>query len=280
VTVPVTRELAYVLREQMARDPGLKLLVGKVTAVPDSKHVTVQIAGVAITIPKLPSYTATVGEPAQILTTTGAMLAIGAVGGAPPAGAPGPQGPPGPTGPQGPTGATGSQGPAGATGAQGPQGPAGPTGPTGPPGLLLGAQQQQGVYDNYIGPFSPTGENQVWCDAGGTIPLQVAFTPSVIAWWDVNLNMGLVAKMDAAYHYFQAAIKLVPADVDGRSYAYHYATQHASVNQYDGRQVRRMFKLAAGTPYIAKAVCVASGGSWSYYGGGAQNWMDGRAYAR
>ena len=73
MSVPLTRELAYVLREQLTRDPGLKLLAGKVTAVPDARHVTIQIAGSAVTIARLPSYLPTVGEAAQVLTMTGAV---------------------------------------------------------------------------------------------------------------------------------------------------------------------------------------------------------------
>ena len=103
--LPATRGLGVVLRRMLEEAGGASILIGKVVAVPDDRHVTVEMAGQTVTIPKLAS--------------------LGA------AGAPGPQGDPGPPGPTGPTGSTG---PPGATGPEGPEGDPGPTGPTGATG--------------------------------------------------------------------------------------------------------------------------------------------------
>jgi len=137
VSVPFTRTLPYVLRDRLG-EVGVGVLIGKCLAIPDATSVTIDVAGTSITVPRLPAYIPTVGEPVYCLTAKSLILAIGAVGGA--AAAAGPQGPPGPTGPTGatgPAGPTGSQGPPGATGptgSTGAQGPKGDTGATGPPG--------------------------------------------------------------------------------------------------------------------------------------------------
>ena len=120
MSVPFTRSLPYVLREAV-NTRWAALRVGEVVSVPDSKRVQVKIGGSNVIIPRLSSYTPTVGEGVQILAdeNLGTLLALGAVGGVPSG-----VGPPGPTGPAGPAG------PTGATGATGPPGPVGPTNPT------------------------------------------------------------------------------------------------------------------------------------------------------
>jgi hypothetical protein len=85
---PVTplRTLPIVLRELAADRGFVRLTVGEVTAIPDSKHVTVKIADPAedtdaatITVPKLASYSPTVGEPAYLLVSGYWSLALGTV---------------------------------------------------------------------------------------------------------------------------------------------------------------------------------------------------------
>lgn len=152
-------------------------------------------------------------------------------------------------------------------------------GPPGAPGILA-ADRVLGVYNGYLGPFSPTSENAIWRDAAGTLPLRLTITPAVDCWWDTSMNMGLVQKLDAVYHYGQIALKLAPVDVDGESYAYHYITQHASVQQFESYAPRKMWKLAAGVTYTVSGVFVVSGGSWQYYAGPAQEWIQGIAIPR
>ena len=44
--VPVTRTLAAVLRRELAGRGGDRLIIGKVTGIPDSTHVTFEFEGV------------------------------------------------------------------------------------------------------------------------------------------------------------------------------------------------------------------------------------------
>lgn len=76
--VPFTRTLPYVLREQL-RHEGVTLMVAKVAAVPDSKRVTIDQAGVQITIPRLSGYAPTVNEPVYCLAAGSLIIALGTV---------------------------------------------------------------------------------------------------------------------------------------------------------------------------------------------------------
>src|SRR5262245_37361542 len=118
-SVPFTRTLPYVLRQQLARS-GVRILIAEVAAIPSTTHVTIDQAGVQTTIARISSYTPTVGEAVYILAADTLLLALGAVGGTTSSGPPGPPGPTGATGPAGPTGATGSAGVTGPAGAIGP----------------------------------------------------------------------------------------------------------------------------------------------------------------
>lgn len=73
------RSLAAVLRRRLRRPPA-ELLIAKVTATPDSKHVTVSFNGSAVTVPRLASYTApVVNEPCYLLAAGSLTIALGAV---------------------------------------------------------------------------------------------------------------------------------------------------------------------------------------------------------
>lgn len=79
-SVPFTRTLPYVLRQQLQpRDGNVRALVGKVTAIPDPGHVTVELSGATVTVPRLASYTPAVGQPAYCLVTDSFVLALGTV---------------------------------------------------------------------------------------------------------------------------------------------------------------------------------------------------------
>ena len=163
------RRLPIVLRDRLDQG-GASLIAGKVTAVPDPHHVTIDVGGNTVVVPRVGSYVATVGEAAWCIAGNTVLLALGAVGSAGGAGTPGPAGPGvygaarNPTAADGQNGdwwintttgalygpktagawpgspalsMVGPQGPAGATGAtgkEGPTGPAGATGGTGPTG--------------------------------------------------------------------------------------------------------------------------------------------------
>ena len=79
MSVPYTRTLPYVLREQLAQG-GVELFVAKVAAIPDSRHVTVDQNGVQFTVAKLKSYTPVVGEVVYCIAADTATIALGTVG--------------------------------------------------------------------------------------------------------------------------------------------------------------------------------------------------------
>jgi hypothetical protein len=70
--------LPYVLRDRLDQR-NVALIVGTVTAIPDAKHVQVNVRGTVTKMPRLKSYSPTVGDAAQILAVGSVMLAIGAV---------------------------------------------------------------------------------------------------------------------------------------------------------------------------------------------------------
>lgn len=146
------------------------------------------------------------------------------------------------------------------------------------PKLYLDTQTINGASEAYSSNFT-TVQQPLTTD--GSTALQLIYTPVVDCWWEVTLNVGLVLKVDAAYNYMYGAIMLSPNDAAGVGAAYHLVTQHNSVNAYDHRQVTRIFKLAAGTTYTAQSYLGGmSGGTWQYYRGAGQLWMNGKAWAR
>jgi hypothetical protein len=83
--LPATRELPAVLRRLLAPQPAAtEIVVGKVTAVPDARHVEVEIQGVRSVVPRIAGYAPTVGEGCFCLSGASIVVALGAVGGATP----------------------------------------------------------------------------------------------------------------------------------------------------------------------------------------------------
>jgi hypothetical protein len=81
VSVPYTRTLPYVLREQLGvQHRPLELTVAEVVAVPDATSITVRIAGGDVTIARLASFTgANPGDTAYVLLSPLISVAIGSV---------------------------------------------------------------------------------------------------------------------------------------------------------------------------------------------------------
>ena len=80
-SVPATRSLPLVLRSLLDGGGGVTLLVGKVMAVPDGKHVDVEVAGHRVVIPGLAGYVPVVGEGCWCLMGSSIVLAIGSASG-------------------------------------------------------------------------------------------------------------------------------------------------------------------------------------------------------
>jgi hypothetical protein len=81
MSVPFTRTLPYVLREQLQGErEGVALLVARIVSAPDNAHVTIELGGTNITIPRLASFTAPpAGGSAYVLASKLVMIAIGTV---------------------------------------------------------------------------------------------------------------------------------------------------------------------------------------------------------
>jgi hypothetical protein len=80
--VPLTRTLPALLRRERERTrrDSTRLFVAKVTAVPDSKHVTITYGGATAIVLRLASYSgATIGDTAFCLAAGPIVIAIGRV---------------------------------------------------------------------------------------------------------------------------------------------------------------------------------------------------------
>ena len=235
-------------------------------------------------------------------------------------GAQGPQGVKGDQGIQGSTGAQGIQGVKGDTGDTGPIGPAGavevyeqpdappadteegviwidtdavapipaqgPIGPAGPqgvkgdkgdPGSMIDAQRKVGTGSGYqaIG----SGET-IYLGPGAVNPMRLSFTPAVNCWWEVEATVGILQKLDAAYHYAYVYLLLNPADADGQTEFRMIETQHSGVQQYTSRNPSTIYKLNAGIAYTCTAKFEHGGGSWQHHQGNFYLWIQGKAWAR
>lgn len=108
--------------------------------------------------------------------------------------------------------------------------------------------------------------------------LALTITPTVPVWWEVYGKMGLVTKVDAAYAYAQMYLQLNVGDQDGVVQGLHYITQHSQVQNLEGYEVKRMFRLAAGTTYTCQMIFGPSAGSWNYYQGRNMTWLEGKTW--
>lgn len=170
----------------------------------------------------------------------------------------------------------GATGPQGATGLQGATGAQGPTGPTGPGGLL-DIRRQISSGNQYVAHISG---QQLYIDAAKTIALTLGYVPPVNCWWEVHAHIGLVQKVDAAYHYMQPQLQLNVPDADGFQGIGDTRTQHSQVNTYEPYDLQGLFKLAAGVNYFVTVPTGMSGGSWQYFQSSNNLFIEAKAWAR
>jgi hypothetical protein len=79
MSVPYTRTLSYVLREQLHRPGALRLFVAPVASIPDAGTVTIDQDGTMVTIARLKSYIPAVGEGAVCIAAGTSIIAVGAI---------------------------------------------------------------------------------------------------------------------------------------------------------------------------------------------------------
>lgn len=145
-------------------------------------------------------------------------------------------------------------------------------------GAIMDTQLLEGANDGYQ---SFVGGAQVNILADTVNLLQLQYTPPVDAWWEVSLQVGLVQKVDAAYHQAYAGVLVTPAPASGSGQAWGARlTQHSTVDTYAFRAVSKLFRLAAGVTYTAQGAWSADGGTWQYFQGAGYLWIQGRAWPR
>lgn len=153
-------------------------------------------------------------------------------------------------------------------------------GPRGESGVgdLLAVQRQWGQNNAYVA--HNTAGMAIYCNGALTIPLQILYTPPVDAWWCVSSTIGLIQKLDAAYHNAYGYLQLDPADGDNLIYCYDYEYQHSTVQTFSFRKMQHTYKLAAGVAYSCTTRWGPSGGSWQIHQGQTVMHMQGMAYRR
>ncbi len=143
--------------------------------------------------------------------------------------------------------------------------------------IMKDSQFDEGASATYSAQFNGTTTTYIKKDASNN--LQLVFTPQVDAWWEVSVHVGILQKVDAAYHYVYCVLELAPAPAVGNSVRYSIMTEHASVNNYMSFNKTTLFKLNAGTTYTAKAFFGGgSGGTWQYYQGSDRLHIHGKAW--
>ena len=152
-------------------------------------------------------------------------------------------------------------------------GPEGPQGPQGDPGPV----------------WEPLNFQRIWCTAAGAYrtadlaPLaggaihtieqtatlgapfvQLSYTSAVPFWWEVYGMHQNIRKMDAAYHYCYAGLRLNAADQDGIQAVQRISTQHSTVDTFMGMGLRRTFRCGAGAWTVSLVIIGGNGGTWNY----------------
>ena len=119
-------------------------------------------------------------------------------------------------------------------------------------------------------------------DAALTQDLAISYTPpaGVDAWWEVTLHVGTVQKLDAAYHYIQAFLGIIPNSVEGVTSHNTTKTQHSTVQTFEPQVLTAMFGLSGGTTYQTFGSYGISGGSWQYNQAAGNLFIHAKAWAR
>ena len=139
---------------------------------------------------------------------------------------------------------------------------------------LLNVQRMLGGGSTYVG----IGSGNQFVVSGGAL-LQLSYTPPVDAWWEVNLHVGLLQCLSAAYVLAQPGITLTPVDVDSAGTIYDYRTQHSAVQAYESYNLSFMFKLVAGVAYTISTIFTA-GRRFSVPQASGMLHMHGKAWSR
>ena len=142
-------------------------------------------------------------------------------------------------------------------------------------GRILGTQRSYGTNGAYAAATSGAD-----LDTTGAALLQIAITPTVPVFWEVNCCVGSVQKTSAAYDYAYALLHLNVADQDGAQDVGAIFTQHSTVDTFGFRAPKHIFRLPAGGPYTCNVRWSASAGTWNYYQDRSWLWLEGKYWAQ
>lgn len=135
--------------------------------------------------------------------------------------------------------------------------------------------RQEGENNAYVGMASGTN---ITVNAAQTKLLQWIFTSPIDLWVEVEFSLGIVNKIDAAYHYAQ--FNIILANVAIGSAITVIRTQHASVQQYEPYFLKGKYGVNAGVTCQFYVSVGLSGGTWQYHQGPTYLLMTGRAWPR
>lgn len=119
---------------------------------------------------------------------------------------------------------------------------------------------------------------------GGVVTrLEVVYTPTEDAWWEVVGQAGQIQKSDAAWHYCNVDMVCTPTPAvnlatqgGGRQRMYN----GVGGNTYHGFHPMAIFGLTANTTYTAYMTMTMDGGTWVYNRGSVFSFIYGKGWGR
>ena len=120
--------------------------------------------------------------------------------------------------------------------------------------------RMDGEYNGYSAFASGTN---ITVNAAQNKALQWNINLPVDLWVEVTFSIGVVQKLDAAYHYAIFSTMVSGAVAIGTPHQI-LRTQHASVNTYEPYFLRSRLGLSANTNYAIYCQTAIQGGSWQF----------------
>lgn len=158
------------------------------------------------------------------------------------------------------------------------------TGAQGPPGNgLLAVQSIRGTGSGYQAFGTATGNMDCYQSGTSGQRMQLQYTPTQNAWWDVRAHLAIVQATSAvANQYAYLTLYITPADVDGMTSISSIFGQRNDQNTYGPRSVQQVFKLAASTAYTVymQLQPAATAATFQYHQGQASQTLQALAYSR
>jgi hypothetical protein len=74
----IARSLSKLLRNRLTQ-PQMRMLAAEVVAIPDARHVTVEIEGVQVTVAHMQSYVPVLGDCAYLIAQGSTVVAVDAI---------------------------------------------------------------------------------------------------------------------------------------------------------------------------------------------------------